>query len=78
MFTNVPASLPATLKLGGLLVAGESRRAIINGVTFAPGETQAVKLRNRTVQVRCREIHEDGVALEVDGAAEPVILNMVK
>ena len=75
-FTNVPASLPATLKLGGLLAEGTSRRAIINGVTFAPGETQAVKLRNRTVQVRCREIREDSVVLEVDGAAEPVTLKL--
>jgi len=75
-FTNAPAPLPTSLKLGGLLLDGKSRRAIINGVTFEPGETKPVKLRNRTAQVRCREIREDRVVLEVDGAAEPVILKI--
>jgi hypothetical protein len=77
-FTNVPAPLLTALKLGGLLLEGQSRRAIVNGVTFAPGESQAVKLRSRTVQVRCREIREDSVVLEVDGAAEPVTLKIAQ
>jgi hypothetical protein len=66
-FTNVPPPLLATLKLGGLLLEGQSRRAIISGVSFAPGETKLVKLQNRTVQIRCREIYADSVVLEVAG-----------
>ena len=66
-FTNVPPPLPATLKLGGLLLEGQSRRAIISGVSFAAGETRTVKLQNRTAQIRCREIYADSVVLEVAG-----------
>ena len=75
-FTNMPAPLPAALKLGGLMLAGEQRRAIVGGVSFAPGETKSVKLKNRTVQIRCREINNDNVVLEVDGSAEPLTLKI--
>ncbi len=75
-FTNVPAPLPTTLKLGGLLVDGQSRHAIVSGVSFGAGETKAVKLQGRTVQVRCREIRRDEVVLEVDGLATPVRLKI--
>jgi hypothetical protein len=75
-FTNVPVPLPETLKLDGLLLNGPSRRAIIGGVSFAAGEVKPVKLRGRTVEVRCREIHNTDVSLEVDGQPEPVILKI--
>jgi len=75
-FTNVPAALPATLKLGGLMLEGQSRRAIIGGVSFAAGETKSVKLKNRTVQVRCREIYSDNAVIEVDGRPEPLTLKI--
>jgi hypothetical protein len=66
-FTNVPPALPETLKLSGLLLDGQSRRAIISGESFAPGETRNVKLQARSVRVRCREIRRAEVVLEVDG-----------
>jgi hypothetical protein len=75
-FTNVPPPLPATLRLGGLLLEGQSRRAIISGMSFALGETKAVKLQNRTVQIRCREIQADRAVLEVDGKLEPLTLKI--
>jgi len=75
-FTKVPAALPTSLKLVGLLVEDASRRALINGVSFAVGETNSVKLRNRTVQLRCREIDTDRAVIEVDGLAEPVTLKL--
>jgi hypothetical protein len=62
-----PPPLPEALKLNGLLVNGQSRRAIICGVTFAPGEEKKVKLRQKTVVVRCREIHDADVVVEVKG-----------
>jgi hypothetical protein len=73
-FTNVPVPLPETLKLGGLLVNGRSKSAIVSGVTFAAGETKSVKLQGRTVKVFCREIRRDEVVLEVEGLAGPVTL----
>jgi len=76
LFTNVPAPLPAGLKLGGLLAEGTQRSAIISGVSFAAGETKNVKLQNKTARVRCREIHDDDVVLEVEGLAEPLTLKI--
>ncbi len=76
MFTNLPALLPAALKLDGLMLEGAKRRVIISGVSFAAGETRKVSLQNRTVQIRCREIRTDSVALEVDGMAEPLTLRV--
>jgi hypothetical protein len=75
-FTNLPVPLPAALKLGGLMVEGEQRRAIVSGVSFAPGETKSVRLQNRTVQVRCREIRDDEAVLQVDGSAETLTLKL--
>jgi hypothetical protein len=76
MPANVVPSLPETLKLGGLLLDGQSRHAIINGQSFATGETKAVKLSDRTLNVRCREIRRDEVVLEVDGAPGGITLKI--
>jgi hypothetical protein len=75
-YANVPAPLPSTLKLGGLMSIGNIRRAVISGVSFAPGERKPVKLRDRTVQVLCREIRADAVVLDADGLTGPVTLKM--
>ena len=75
-FTNVPPPLPAALKLDGVLLEGRSRRAIISGVSFAEGEAQRVKLKNRTVNVRCREIDSDHVVLDADGTPAPFSLKV--
>ena len=74
--TNVPPPLPEALKLGGLLLDGQSRQAIISGVSFAAGETRPVRLQDRTVQVRCREIRRAEVVLEVDGLEGAVTLKI--
>jgi len=74
--TNVPPPLPETLKLDGLLLNGSSRRAIIGGRSFAAGDLKSVELRGRTVEVRCREIRDTEVLLEVDGKPEPVVLKI--
>ena len=74
--TEVPAPLPEAVRLSGLLLAGQSRHAIINGLSFAAGETKSVELRSRTVAVRCREIRRDGVVLEVAGLAGPITLKI--
>jgi hypothetical protein len=74
--TNIPPSLPVSLKLGGLLLDGENRHAIINGLSFAAGETRRVLLQNRIVQVRCREIRRAEVVLELDDVTQPVILKI--
>jgi hypothetical protein len=55
------------LRLSGLSGTPHKRFAMINGTTLAKGETGAVRLDNRKVQVQCREIHENSVVLEVEG-----------
>jgi hypothetical protein len=74
--TNAPPPLPETLKLSGLLLDGQSRHAIINGLSFAEGETKGVSLQTRTVRVQCREIRRDEVVLEVDGISGPFALRI--
>jgi hypothetical protein len=73
-FTNVPPPLPERLKLNGVLLDGRARQAIINGVSFAEGETKAVALRNQTVQVRCDQISRTGTILEVAGQTRTISL----
>jgi hypothetical protein len=74
--TNVPAPLPESLKLGGLLLAGSSRHALINGLSFAAGETKNVTLKERTLSVRCREIRRDKAVIEVEGFADYITLKI--
>jgi hypothetical protein len=72
---NLPM-LPDSLKLNGLLVSGQSRRAIICGETFETGDTKPVKLQNGVVQIHCREIHDTNVVLDVVGKPGTVTLNI--
>jgi hypothetical protein len=74
--TNRPAPLPDSLKLGGLLLNGQENRAIIDNLSFAAGDTRKINLRNGAVDVHCREIHQDGVTLEVQGVSGPVTLKI--
>ena len=75
-FTNRPPPLPVALKLGGLLFDGQSRHAILNGVSFAAGETRTLKLQRGAVSVRCREIHRDEAVLDVEDVTAPVTLKI--
>jgi hypothetical protein len=74
--TNVPVLLPQSLRLGGLMLNGLDRHAIICGITFTNGETKAVPLRNRAVQVNCLEILSDAVILKVAGLSDPILLKI--
>ena len=72
--TNVPPPLPETLKFSGLLTIGPDRQAVINGVAFAAGDQKQIKLRDKTVTVRCREIQTAAVVLELNGSPDRVLL----
>jgi hypothetical protein len=72
----LPRPLPAALRLEGLLLAGEKRLAIICGETFAAGETESVKLRNRTVMVHCVRIGADSVTVKLDGQPDEITFTM--
>ena len=73
-FIAAPPRLPAGLKFSGIMQIGNWRQAVINGVAFAPGEQKAIKLRDKRVLVRCREIHDNDVTIEVNGSTDPLTL----
>lgn len=73
-FTNAAPLLPKTLKFSGLLTIGQDRQAVINGVAFETGDQKQIKLRNQTVLVRCREIQDAAVVVELNGSPARVIL----
>ena len=72
--TYAPPKLPAGLKFSALLTVGQEEQAVINGDFFAVGDERKIKLRDKTVLVRCDEIHNDKVVVELNGSPEPVVL----
>lgn len=73
-FTPAVVALPKKLKFTGLLVIGNDREAVINGISFAPGEEKKLRLQNKTVTVRCHEIHETDVIIQIDGSTNELTL----
>ena len=71
---RAPPPLPVGLKFSGVMVFGKVRQAVIDGVAFEAGEQKTVKLRDRSVSVRCSAIHDDDVLVELNAAATPVSL----
>jgi len=62
-----PRVLPRGLKFSGLMSFGKEQTAVINGEEFAAGDRKSLKLRDRQAQVRCVEIQEGQITVEVDG-----------
>jgi hypothetical protein len=73
-FSAAPPQLPEGLKFSALMAIGTDNEAVINGASFAVGDEKKIKLRNKTVSVRCEEIHYYTVVVELNGSPEPVIL----
>jgi hypothetical protein len=71
-----PRVLPQGLKFSGIMAFGRDRQAVLNGQGFAVGEQKTIKLRDRSVLVRCKEIHEHEVLVEIDGS--PVAVHLAK
>jgi hypothetical protein len=59
------------IRLSGLSGPSDRRLAIINGATFSTGETATVKLVGKTVKVRCLEIRDKSVLVEIEGFDKP-------
>jgi hypothetical protein len=69
-----PRELPRGLKFTGLMAIGKDRLAVVNGTSFAAGEERNLKLRDRTVLVRCREVNEGEITVDVIGWPGPMTL----
>ena len=73
-FATAPRQLPQGLKFSGIMAIGKERQAVINGVAFVAGEKKTIKLRDKSVLVRCREIRDAEVVVEATGSSEPLTL----
>lgn len=73
-----PRVLPRGLKFSGIMMIGDKRQAVINGVALGTGEKETIKLRDKSVEIRCKEIHDDGIVVELDGSPAPVTLTKGK
>jgi hypothetical protein len=70
----MPPSLPDKLKFNGLLTIGKDHAAVINGVSFEAGDRKRIKLKYRNVMVRCLEIHDEDVVVQINDSTERVTL----
>jgi hypothetical protein len=73
--SNVPPTTPSGLKLGGIIMGGTAT-ALINGLSFSPGELHTVKLKDMSVQVHCLQITTTNVVLEVNGYPSNIVLKV--
>jgi hypothetical protein len=73
-FNAAPPALPEKLKFNGLLTIGKDTEAVINGVSFEPGDRKRVKLKDKNLLVRCLEIRDDGVVVQINGSPGRVTL----
>ena len=49
------------------IVCGKERLAVINRQEFAAGDQKIVKLRDQSAQVRCLQVQDGEITVEVDG-----------
>ncbi len=66
--TNQAPIQAVTLLLNGVGGTRDHRLCIINGQTFGPGDEEDVKTPDgRKVKIRCLEVKEESVIIQVDG-----------
>jgi hypothetical protein len=62
------------LELKGIITGKERRVALINGKTFAEGESRKLEIGDKSALIKVLEIKEDSVRVEVEGRDKPVEL----
>ncbi len=65
-----PSSFLSQLALKGISGTKGQLLAIINNATMAAGELAEVKVGGRTVKIRCREIRDRSVLIELEDGGE--------
>ena len=66
----------AHIRLSGLTGSPDHRLAVINGKSFSPGEANFIKLAGKTVPVKCLEIGETSVIVQIGDLASRYRLTM--
>ena len=70
---NVPQvnlAVDQLIRLKGISGTKEQRLALLNNKTFAEGETGELKTANGVLKVKCREIRDGYVLIEIPGVSE--------
>jgi type II secretory pathway component PulC len=65
-----PTAVPATLVLKGISGTPQQRFALINNATFETMERGRVRVGQTNVLIRCLEIRDDSVIIQLDGSSE--------
>ena len=65
-----PTAVPATLVLKGISGTPQQRFALINNATFETMERGRVRVGQTNVLIRCLEIRDDSVIIQMDGSSE--------
>lgn len=73
-YVAAPPQLPDKLKYNGPMTIGKDTEAVINGVSFEPGDQKHIKLKGRTVTVHCLEIHDADVVVQINDSPDQVTL----
>lgn len=63
-----------SIVLNGFSDAPNGKLAMINNRTFAVGEEYTLKCGKQSIKVKCVEIKDDGVVIEVDGSTKELKL----
>lgn len=64
------------LKLSGLSGPADRRLAVINNQTFGAGDVNVLKVAGQSVTVKCLEIREKSVRMQIEGLDKPVELTL--
>ena len=72
------APVDAVLVLKAIIRTSKHSQAVINNEIMEAGEEQPVRVPNGHVRVRCIEIGDDYVLIQVEGEAEPKRLMMAQ
>jgi hypothetical protein len=64
------------LQVQGVTFGGRLPLAVINRRTVAEGETAEIVVDGTTLRIKCLEVRETSVLVEIEGEAEPRVLGM--
>jgi hypothetical protein len=67
---SAPTPVPDTLVLKGISGAGQHRFALINNTTFETMEREKVRVGQTNMAVRCLEISDKSVTIQIEGSGE--------
>jgi hypothetical protein len=70
VYGTKPIAAPTTLTLKSISGSPSRRFALINSTTFETNEKNRVKVGTNNFSVRCLEIHNDSVVIQVDDSPE--------